>query len=721
MKRILASLRARDFFALICALLLAQLSKLYSHDSESIEGSIELSFYSEYTSHISRNHNGEDLEYDVARPVPFDVDGDGIIEAVVVPSYSRVLVGEHVYDTNTQEEWSLKVLDLRPLHSSHPSFHKNNHASTSHHTMLPIRPDIIFTSNKKRSVPVKISTGQIILFDNEDKKYSCGKTGEKCHSNGTRAGDKGEEENYVKNRWHGIPSIATLWSDGNVTLHGITATKDTGFELGMVELWNVNPFQTSRSWIEFREAVLLLENNAPIGRYGALVLAAKYYKSNEDDEVVSTIYVSFDLLTGDILWTNEYRNEGDGSGDPTTLTVEHPNDHLFKDATHMPSVDAKEEFQDCHSLINNVTRGILTHAFSHRMNKRGSMERDTQLLSTPTRPGDNPQEQNEEFTGAQPKQKREYWMMKRLTQSRSKVRYKTHPSKTKLISDALVFHNRQGVDVLSAKDGKILCQQPLLENVFYADLDSDGIMEHLHFVSHSKFQKSTMSSCASVISSNAVEKQHNTTLHLCKDENVHSIFHPLGGVSATLPLIVENGVERGEITQDIVYALNIGIVKRFDIHGHCKWTARLPNYDFPSWDAASPQLGYLSPIDSSRSMDTSSSTSASTKPFILAGDDKIALFTIGRGRLLDQISLPQTSVWKPILSDLNGDGTTDVLIVTTDGIWGYCIQITAIGSAFLWIMNAFLFLFLSIAFLLALLDGSSQDFPRSTDCVPDLH
>jgi hypothetical protein len=67
---------------------------------------------------------------------------------------------------------------------------------------------------------------------------------------------------------------------------------------------------------------------------------------------------------------------------------------------------------------------------------------------------------------------------------------------------------------------------------------------------------------------------------------------------------------------------------------------------------------------------------------------------------------------------MNGDGTTDVLIVTTDGIWGYCVQITAIGSTFLWIMNVFLFLFLFIVFMVALLDESSQDFPRSTDCLP---
>jgi hypothetical protein len=683
-----------------------------------MEGTIELSFYSEYTSHIYRNHNGKDLEYDVARPVPFDMDGDGIIEAVVVPS-SRVVVSTmekdvHHHVHTQQDEWSLKVLDLRPLHATHPSFHKNNHIYNQY-TMLPIRPDAIFKSNAKSSVPVKISAGQIMLRSEEDKTYLCGKArkdaNEKCTFTRTEAETAaaaaeeeveenetfhGQEAKYIKNRWQGIPSVATLWSDGNVTLHGITNTKDRGLELDMIELWNVNPFQSTNSWIDFTEVGLLLENDASIGRYGALILAAKYYMPNDDgdDDVMASMYIAFDLLTGEILWSNESQ----------------------KDMNH----DKVQSDIDCNSLINK-TRGILPHAFSHQTNKRGSIERDTLLLSTRIYPHDNPKEENGVGTTAmKSKHTRSYWLVNFLTQTRlSRAKYQRHPSKTNVNSNAIIFHHRHGVDVLSAKGGQNLCRQSLLENVVHADLNSDGIMEHLHFESNSKFQKSTKPPCESTIISNVGGEQHNTTIHLCEDESVYSMFHQFGGVSAALPLLVESDDERGTMTYDIVYALNNGIVKRFDFHGHCKWTSRATNHDFPSWDAASPQLGHLSRIDS-RSMHTYGSTSTSTAPFALTGDDKIALFTIGRGRLLDQISLPQMSVWKPILSDMNGDGTTDVLIVTTDGIWGYCVQITAIGSTFLWIMNAFLFLFLFIVFMVAFLDETSQDFPRSTDCLPDM-
>jgi len=737
MKRIIASLRARDFFALLCAILLVHLSKLYSHGSESIEGTIELSFYSEYTSHIHRKHKGQDLEYDVARPVQFDMDGDGIVEAVVVPSSSSRgggLVAEDGHDGKTQyDDWSLNVLDLRPLHNTYSSFYKNDNVDNNrnhhhhHHSMLPIRPNAIFTSNKKSSVPVKISTGQIFLRDDADKKILCGKkwqdASEKCPHADNKEEDDNKEEmrhkletKYIKNRWQGIPSIATLWSDGSITLHGITATQDTGFELGMVELWNVNPFKTTLSCIDFVEASLLLVNDAPIGKYGsALILAAKYYSylSNENDddeeeEVVASINAAFDLLTGDMLWMNETGSTHMTSMDATSADLN--ND------------DKEQSITDCQSLMH-VSRGILHHSFSHQTKKRGSIERDTLLITTHIDLHGNSNEQNDIDTETKSKSKHtsRYWMVRYWAEARStRARHQKHPSKTNFTSNAIVFHNRQGIDILSLKDGEHLCHQSLLENVFHADLNSNDIMEHLHFVSDSDVPKSSKHTCKSLIIWDASKQDQNTTLHLCEGEHIRSMFHQVGGVSASLPLIVETNDDRGRMVYDIVYALNIGIVKRFDIHGHCKWTSRAANNEFPSWDAASPQLGYMSRI-ASKNMNTYGSTSSTTTPFLLAGDDKIALYTIGQGRLLDQISLPQISVWKPILFDMNGDGTTDVLIATADGIWGYNIQITTIGSSFLWIMNTFLFLFLFIAFMIVLPDDSTPDFQRSTDYIPDIH
>jgi hypothetical protein len=791
MKRFVQSLRPRDLIVLICAILIAQLSKLHSHSSEFIEANIELAFCIEYNSHIPRSHNGIVFEVDVARPVPFDLDGDGIVEAIVTPM--RKIAGLHDSDElSHSEEWSLQVSDLRPLHSTRDSYQSK---SNSHDHAYPIRPESLFISDFKQTTPIHITTGQIILGEatSSNKKfnvnqnvfamesYFCGTswgdandkcthacssglhsdcpTGETCYASTNcvtklRVGkddkpQKFQASNYVTNRFQGIPSIATLWSDGTVTMHGITSQREMRNDLELTELWNVNPFNTSLTWIHFIEIDLLIENDAPIGIYGGLILAARCYsfhsKLDEHDEIL--IYVALDLWNGDILGVRESQGWDSLAHNDTQVENLGDNDEQGKkQLQHKLDVADREEqvpllnesqgqetFQlkdarrkekivhvnDCRHVIepsiNSDSNGITPHFFSHHNNEsRAALKIDSKLQSMRMNVHETNTSGKEMGSEIISKHTKRSWLVKLI--SGIGRRYKTWRSKSNSISrktNTVAFHNRDGVDVLMLKDGEHVCQLPLLENVYHGDLNRDGFLEHLEFFSDFMSGHFGKRNCMVVMTSDSTENRGNFTLNLCNEERDTAIFDQVK-LSTANPLPVESHDRNGESCYDIVYALNNGLLTRVDIHGIIKWKTQISQYDFPSWDGDSFQHGYLSRIYF-RSMSIHGSNDAAILPFVLSGDDKIALFTAGRGRLLGTATIPQVSVWKPILSDFNGDGTTDVIIVTTDGLWGYCIEIKSFGSMFLRIINVFLAVFLFLAFVISFFDNTNTQLKRSTD------
>ena len=133
-------LRQRDVIAALAAILLSKLSYSYSRGSESLSATIDLSFFTDFKSHttvtrINTSTFGDadiatstiTYDYKIAKPVPFDLDGDGIVEAIVAatqfdePNSNRNNEQKDENDNNKSNSglsyrWGLKVLDLKPLH-----------------------------------------------------------------------------------------------------------------------------------------------------------------------------------------------------------------------------------------------------------------------------------------------------------------------------------------------------------------------------------------------------------------------------------------------------------------------------------------------------------------------------------------------------------------------------------------------------------------------------
>lgn len=713
--------RTRDVIAAILALLLSQLLHSYDHGSESLTAEINLAFYAQYKSSVpplasqladNAGNNGSDqYNYsgiDIARPVPFDLDGDGLVEALVVPS----LVSNSNLKSSTNNNrnrqggndrynnknwWTLKVYDLNPFHSS------------SQQSKSPLmNPNTIYETNQNKNdyedannrIPIKVITGHVRTGPQHalHKRF-------RTTSKGT------------------LPSMISIWNNGDIVLHSITTAlnleyeeKSKNHELDLMEMWSINPFMNALekdAQIQFEEIDLVFNDSHDTNdKYGSTVIfGTNYYlhrhskisttntnkaTSKDPNIALHTTFFAIDAYNGKIIW-RQSTTQSNMFEQQEVLEMNNNNNnnnsHTVENEIHKPT-DIFTNVEDCLKSYNNWVINPSTNILPHSFN--------------------NPKDAKIHLTHLH-----ESNLIQPLSSSLDSSSISDDG-----IPNVLVFHNRRGINVISLFNGEPICFTPFSPGIVYADLSQDKTIDHLqvntkgdnkwfqqHMEDVNSYNQESESYChATMNSTNERGKSiRKFDVHLCSGKIAKSLeINQQMGVSIAPPLLVEsfNGVYSNKSTNDIIFAINHGSIQRYDANGSIQW--RKSRHDsIPKWhEEANEKHGFLDRIDFKLSYDETSAD----RPIISFGDDKMTILSAGEGKILCSESFPQLAVGKPILVDLNGDGTTDVLVISRDGVWGYFVRIKGI-SYFI----VFAILLLLLLFFIALVNVREGKGERATD------
>ena len=333
-----------------------------------------------------------------------------------------------------------------------------------------------------------------------------------------------------------LPGIVTVWSDGSVTLHVITADvvttnassehrgkkersrKKKTTELELRLLWRVVPFDStsnSQEMIHFEELGLTYESAVMYGTsqqggsHGAIVLGGRYSQSSS-----KVSFHALDAWTGESLWDLDQTHGGSSRNKnipkefvlpiihttssarrrshlpvTDTLDPELDNENSFVDGDVMTSEECMAHFR--HSLFDEAN-GALPHEYwgDHGSMTLGRFERvkksprkkprsrNKQSLLNPRDSLAGRGRDTTQSVGKHDGRVVNHWQAdlfhraipRRLIHQQNY--YANHPKTGK--PNVVVFHGRDGLAVISLKNGRPVCHVSLVDNTLYADIDKDG-------------------------------------------------------------------------------------------------------------------------------------------------------------------------------------------------------------------------------------------------------
>jgi hypothetical protein len=510
----------------------------------------------------------------------------------------------------------------------------------------------------------------------------------------------------------GLPSLVTLWSNGLVTMHSLTneKSKRKTKQLELREMWrnyllsenvNVDGMIWEDMNILFLDAYSSIEAHA---EHGIVIVSGSYFpneQANFDDLSQRSVFtVALDAFTGKPMWQSQ-SNVPNTEDEPQPLPIARGQTSFARRRSNIArlmqaksiSSTSSTAMPNCMSLLKRHIKEVLPYSYwgpgdsgvsaIHLNQKRPSKEKVNHHAAKP----------HEERLVASSKKKWHH----RFQKHRRGAHTRGQPIQGR--PNALVSQTRGGIQIRSLKNGKALCHLSLLEETLYSDLNNDGTLDQLQVLLHSKKNRPSdkfvwnlvgrlqqerndlkdnskirlmdrqPNLCHALVTSGIPSREEIFSAPICGTAQERSGLNPVRGLDTVNPLVVESLNGRRN-TRDVIVALNNGMVHRLHgTSGRKEWAlAGSHHQNFPTWEEGSSHNALLTRVHSSM-------VPPPIRPILLAGENSLVVLSVKSGAVLASAVFPQISTVKPILADVSGNGSTDVMVLTQDGIWGFQISI----------------------------------------------
>ena len=283
--------------------------------------------------------------------------------------------------------------------------------------------------------------------------------------------------------------------------------------------------------------------------------------------------------------------------------------------------------------------------------------------------------------------------------------------------NVLVAHTRYGVEVLALRGGDFVSSLALPEGRLSADIDGDGIVDTVlilqnddevaaHGSMYAHVGKS-IQHCTLMVVSGLPPTAQLFNGSLCSSRR--SLVDPkpdINGasdsmpppISSTNPVLLRK-LDYSSLSEtkdkDVCAAINTGVISCFDGgSGELLWQS-LKN---PEWTVGFNFASLDQYVADAEETDALGTHDTPTSMLFVTGSVEAALVARDSGASLTSIELPYPPATKPVFGDFNNDGVNDVIIVSSDSLFGYRMKVSA-SSKGMFVTTIVLLVLASIIFV----------------------
>nr|CAB3469143.1 unnamed protein product [Digitaria exilis] len=303
------------------------------------------------------------------------------------------------------------------------------------------------------------------------------------------------------------------------------------------------------------------------------------------------------------------------------------------------------------------------------------------------------------------------------------------------VPNVVVAHEKEGIEVVHLASGRTICKLHLTEGGLHADINGDGVLDHVQVVGGNGIKEQTVVSgsmevlkpCWAVATSGVPVREQLFNVSICHYNHLNLFHHgdfsrsfgrkfDATGLEVATPILVQTDdghkhrrgshgdivflTSQGEVTSYSPGLLGHDAIWRWQVSTGATWS-NLPSPSGMMENIVVPTLKAFS----LRAYDP--------REVIIAGGDQEAVVLSPSGGILAIIELPAPPTHALIMEDFSGDGLADMVVVTSGGVYGF-VQTRQPGALFFSTLVGCLIVVIGVIFVSLHLNSSTSGKPRAS-------
>ncbi|KAL3583499.1 hypothetical protein D5086_014560 [Populus alba] len=270
------------------------------------------------------------------------------------------------------------------------------------------------------------------------------------------------------------------------------------------------------------------------------------------------------------------------------------------------------------------------------------------------------------------------------------------------VPNVVVAHQKEGIEAVHLASGRTLCKLHLQEGGLHADINGDGVLDHVQAVGGNGAEKTVVSGamevlqpCWAVATSGVPVREQLFNASICHHSPFNLFQHgefgrnfgrtDVSSLEVATPILIprsDGHRHRKGSHGDVVFLTNRGEVTSYSpgLHGHdAVWQWQI--LTGATWSNLPSPSGMMEGGMVVPTLKAFSLRAHDIQQLILAAGDQEAAVISPGGSVQTSFDLPAPPTHALICEDFTNDGLTDLIVVTSNGVYGF-VQARSPGALF---------------------------------------